>query len=518
MHMSLADTLKRPIVLIAVLGLAIRLVLVPLFTYNVDMAYWVKALEIPSSGLPLYDVDGYYYTPVWGYILSLVSYIGTMIGIADYGTIVTELLPYTGRVVPVMSVVVSPEFAVLIKIPLIIADLLVGWVLYRFVKKITDDEKKSVLAFAVWFLCPLVIIESSVHGMFDNISALMLLLAFVFAYDKKYVFAGSMYVTAILTKFFPVYFLPFFIAMVLKREGFSKEGIVKLLHAVAGGIVAFCVIELPAVLQGEFWNSVHFLTDRLGLKASTLIGIFDSWTKILIFIIILVAIIAIVFFIGFRYKTKFKNFMDKMNRNECVKAFLAIFGLCFVIAAILIAFSALSGSAGVDIVTDSGMKVVAVASVAGLVFNAFLAGKMLSLNNMTDKAMFTILMISSMMIFLWPPAPQYIVVILPILGLYVAICDMRLFKPYLLLTVSFTLYELILGNVSCLFTISEYFGVPDTSFITGVIDFLNTQIMGIEVIGILMAVFGMLAYLTIFYFLYRWYMLNKEEIPDETLC
>ena len=72
-------SLKKPFLVLLTIGLVVRFILMPLLTFNADIAYWIHAISLEQNNLGLYDVDGYYYTPIWGYILNLSAFIGQYI-------------------------------------------------------------------------------------------------------------------------------------------------------------------------------------------------------------------------------------------------------------------------------------------------------------------------------------------------------------------------------------------------------------------------------------------------------
>ena len=98
-----------------------------------------------ESGMGLYVVEGYYYTPPWGYFLSVVAFIGTMLGITDFGVRDSDL-SFGMEMGSVFSdVVPTLEFAVLVKTSLVLVDILVAVLLYRLVSE-QADERKATLA------------------------------------------------------------------------------------------------------------------------------------------------------------------------------------------------------------------------------------------------------------------------------------------------------------------------------------------------------------------------------------
>ena len=65
-------SVRHPILLIVAVGIIIRLVLMSAsMVYDLD--YWAVVIRNIESGEGLYDAEGYYYTPVWGYVLGFIA-------------------------------------------------------------------------------------------------------------------------------------------------------------------------------------------------------------------------------------------------------------------------------------------------------------------------------------------------------------------------------------------------------------------------------------------------------------
>lgn len=71
----------RKLVTIVIIGLFIRYFVGLFFTYPTDINYWVLVTENYISGADMFSLPGYYYTPVWGYFLSVISAIAGFTGI-----------------------------------------------------------------------------------------------------------------------------------------------------------------------------------------------------------------------------------------------------------------------------------------------------------------------------------------------------------------------------------------------------------------------------------------------------
>ena len=206
---------KRPLTVMLALGLAVRLILMPLFSFELDLGYWLRITGLLDAGFGLYDTPGYYYTPVWGYIVAVFSMLGNVLGVTDLATFVPELTQYTTGLIILSEYVVSPAYAVLMKTPIVIADTVTAFLLYDLVKTVTGNRKRAEWAFGLWYLCPFIILISSVHGMFDSISAMLILLTLSFVVKRNYFLGGVAFALAVLTKYFPAFFIFFLIIRVM---------------------------------------------------------------------------------------------------------------------------------------------------------------------------------------------------------------------------------------------------------------------------------------------------------------
>lgn len=248
-----------------VLGIMVRCLCIP-FTYDYDMYHWAVIIQNIDSGNGLYELFGYYYTPVWGYIMGFIDLLSNaFLSVGEFGTHVSGLLTVEDlENMRHVATVTSPEFNALIKVPIILCDLLVGYTLYRFVGEWTGDRKRGELALAMWFLCPIVIYMSSVQGMFDSFSALLILLSTLLVLRRHYFSGGFMLALSVLLKFFPGAVVFVFIGVVFARHREDGMALRNLALAVAGAVLCSAVILFPNIMEGNVADSLTFISDRTG--------------------------------------------------------------------------------------------------------------------------------------------------------------------------------------------------------------------------------------------------------------
>jgi len=258
-------SLKKILILIVLIGLAVRLVLMPLLTYEYDIYHWGVIIGNINSGNNLYDLTGYFYTPTWGYMMGAISaFSDIFLNVDTLGMTFTDLLPigdleYRFHIATISTI----PFNLMMKTPFVICDILVGYVLYKVIFKYTESKKKATYGFGLWFLCPIVIYMSSVQVMFDTISALLFLLTVVMIYKDKCFLAGALFSTVILLKFFPAFCIIVLIGYIWvkhKDDGLAKR---KFIEAALGAGIMTLVLFLPQILNGQMEDTLSFIVGRV---------------------------------------------------------------------------------------------------------------------------------------------------------------------------------------------------------------------------------------------------------------
>ncbi len=261
---------------ILIVGLAVRLILAPFTTMPYDVSFHAGIINGINMGFGLYGSEYLWYSPVWGYVLYGLTPLINLLGINVQGEIIPDLVG--NQSIYVYSAITDPAFNLIIKLPLIICDILIAIVLLHIVKKITQDEGKGVLAAGMWILCPLAIWNSSVQCQFDSLAILCMVGSILFLIDKRWMTAGAILSFGGIAKLFPVLIVP--IAMGYLVATTRKDGrVLKSLGSmILGAVIVAVVIFLPVALQGDFSDSMRFLTDRV---SSYNLGDYANMTNLL---------------------------------------------------------------------------------------------------------------------------------------------------------------------------------------------------------------------------------------------
>ena len=396
---SIISFIKKPLVLIVLFGLLIRFALVPL-AYDFDIYHWALTISNVNGGHNLYEIDGYYYTPVWGYLLGAMSSVSEFFFNGLLGMRVTEILPIENLEWPYhIATITTITFNLIVKIPLIICDVVVGYLIYWLIKDRTADTKKATIGFGLWFLCPIVIYMSSIQAQFDSFSALFLLLSIILLYKDKCFLGGMIFSLAVLLKFFPGFCIIIILAYVFvkyKENGLAKR---KLLETILGIALMSIILLLPVILNGQFGSMMSFITGR------TDGGIVNILTM--------------------------------------AAAFFAIFMMFFL-----------------------GRKM-------------FQASK-----EDADRKLFAYIFITATTATLMSATPQYIIVALPFMILYIVTVEKCYMKCWTIISVSAVATALVHTNFSMFCSLAVYSGLVSPEWVIGCMQFLESG-MGFNLIAIL---------------------------------
>lgn len=288
--------LCKEILLIMAVGLAVRYAVGILLTYPDDVESWALVISNFESGNGLYDLAGYNYTPPWGYLLAPIAAIGEALGVADFGERIPDLLPaeqYDQWIQD--SIVPTVAFAIMVKTAFFLCDLVVGYLVYWIVRDRTGDQRKSVIAFALVFLCPFVITAGGAQGMFDTFAVMFTLVAVVMIMRDRTLLAGMTLSVAAMIKMFPAFLVFVFIGYILMKHRGSGDAVRRVVALFVGIAAMAAVVLLPSVLDGNLAACFSFLTARTGTMGGDLPQ-FVSHVTIAAYAVILLASM----FIGLR--------------------------------------------------------------------------------------------------------------------------------------------------------------------------------------------------------------------------
>nr|MDO8081411.1 glycosyltransferase 87 family protein [Candidatus Freyarchaeota archaeon] len=181
------------------LGLAVRLLISPLFAHAFDMTNLTKVAEyLYYQGVFKFNI-GY---PLYAYLL--------LVGFYFPAYLFTDDIFFFGQPFTLLE-----KF--FIKLPSNISDLFIAYVLFLIMKKLGKDRYAMPVALFYWFN-PMSLFISSVWGMFDSVATVFALLSVYHFTEGRRVLSAVELGIGFGVKVHPIILLPLFIVF-LWREG-----------------------------------------------------------------------------------------------------------------------------------------------------------------------------------------------------------------------------------------------------------------------------------------------------------
>ncbi|MCS7135629.1 MAG: hypothetical protein RMJ14_02605 [Nitrososphaerota archaeon] len=239
--------MDKRLLTIVVISLIVRLIVAPFFGHPIDVFTWLKAGEMTAfHGINVYQVEeipdypwGFYaYPPLWLYWISLSS-------------LLYEFAQDLNK------------FALFVKLPIIISDVIIGLIIYRFIMLFRDDKRLAIKISALWLLNPLSIFISSVWGMFDSIAALFGFASVYHMLKGRYRISAFLLGIGASVKIFPgLLILPMLFYIKRTQDGnFKKRALEYILYAYIVPIVSSIPFLYDPV---SYFNKLFFHFSNIG--------------------------------------------------------------------------------------------------------------------------------------------------------------------------------------------------------------------------------------------------------------
>jgi len=268
---------SRSIILFMIVGLVVRFAIAPWTSWTEDMYPFYRAATDMLTGAGVYGHASFTYPPLFALLLyPFVSILAVFIDPSAWGTLVygmVDAAQITGMITPLVT---SPSFNLAVKAPIILGDLLMALVLYRFTAEV-KDEIWAKRVFILWFLNPLVIWISSVSSQMDVFPAILTVLALICFYRKSYFLAGLALGVGFLFKLYPSYLILFYIILLIGLEiragypNWKLTALRNLSKMILGGLVSLVTV-LPFLLTSD--SMIDFILRR---SSSPNFGGFSLW-------------------------------------------------------------------------------------------------------------------------------------------------------------------------------------------------------------------------------------------------
>jgi hypothetical protein len=188
--------------------------------------------------------DNIDYPPVVVYFLAFASLLDNALGVPLFG--------------------LDHEYfhTVLVKLPSILSDIAIGYIILKYAKKMGASKEWSLFAAALWLFNPLSLIDAACWGQVDSMLALVVILSIIYLNKKNFLVAGIMFGLGVVLKPQIFFFLPVFGYIWLKDTIVFK----KALRAVKNFF-----LSIGGALIGVFVPCIPFL--HMGFKNVELLGV-----------------------------------------------------------------------------------------------------------------------------------------------------------------------------------------------------------------------------------------------------
>jgi hypothetical protein len=199
---------ERTLAMTLLVGIAIRLVLMPIAAHPYDIYIWYKvSTEIINNGP--FSIQAF--PPLWyHYMMIPIAYIYNYLsGALSQCAIPMASLPSDLNFYPSYNIQFVPGllFNFLVKLPFLLSDSLICLMLYKIVLEITGQKNLAQKGALFWFLNPFVIWISAGWGMWDTLPALFSLITCYYIVKKRMIVAALSLSVAVAFKVYPLLFL-----------------------------------------------------------------------------------------------------------------------------------------------------------------------------------------------------------------------------------------------------------------------------------------------------------------------
>jgi hypothetical protein len=167
--------------------------------------------------------------------------------------------PLSGRMLVAINWLVDRDvanFLFLIKVPAVLADLVMAWLVFELVR-LRRPVIEATVAAALVVCSPVLVVISGFHGNTDPLFVMFALLSVYLLVVKRWAAAaGVAFALSLSVKLIPIVLVPMLLVILVRL------GVRKLLTFTAGGVVVFALLWGPVILNR--WT--EFSRDVIGYK------------------------------------------------------------------------------------------------------------------------------------------------------------------------------------------------------------------------------------------------------------
>lgn len=159
-----------------------------------------------------------------------------------------------------------------LRLPLILADLLIGILIFKVVA-IKKSQKHAVFAASLFLFNPVIIYNSSFWGQMDSLNNLFFYIALFLLLQQKYFFATTSFFLSLFIKLSVLFQIPFFFLLLFTIEKKKAKIFISSLFSV----IVILVLTLPISWNPIAWFINFFKNNSIGEMKNITAFAFNFW-------------------------------------------------------------------------------------------------------------------------------------------------------------------------------------------------------------------------------------------------
>lgn len=263
---------------ILIIALVLRIILVLISSWHPDLPNHIDW----GNRFLSYGAKNFYESSIWGVSwpnqpFGSILLFGFMAVIKNalFGFIMllnNSFSIFPSFIVPILE---TNLHAWMVKLPFILADIGLGFLIYKIVKKI--KPKFATIAAAIFLFNPVLIYNSTIWGQTDPLINLLAISGIYFTFQKKYFWGIWLFLLGFLFKMSLIIYLPIFGLLLLKRIKDYKKFILPLISF----IIFIYLLAIPFRLDGfgSFQWIWYMYTNRVLVRQGSMLNgnAFNLW-------------------------------------------------------------------------------------------------------------------------------------------------------------------------------------------------------------------------------------------------
>ena len=256
------------------IGALLRLALALVTTASTDLALYASVARDGAFGRPLYSEYQFSYPPLFGDIFQCMGKIAALAHIPLVHAF-PALTPFNVIGLNV-SVLATPWAMLLLKLPTLLLDAGVAWLVLRICARLGLNQRQRAIAVALWWLNPVVFWFSAVQASWDAVIPLAMLGAVLAAFEGMWLALGASLAFGIMAKVVPVYEVTVAAILAVRLPSIWLERVTRYVAMSIGGFIIIAISLAPVATSGMIPNLHIALAARVDTFNPAGVTIFET--------------------------------------------------------------------------------------------------------------------------------------------------------------------------------------------------------------------------------------------------